>query len=121
MQLSPNKEIFSEFFAPIPESKENLEYFEKKRLASEVICFWNYSLQKAGLLKCQNNVVSENLWTVNMLKGPKDCLNLHGGNFIIYFHHSETKSAPKYLFYWYLKSWHCLLTYWHPMTSILSQ
>ena len=22
--------------------------------------------------------VSEHLWTVNMLKGPKDCLNLHG-------------------------------------------
>ena len=33
MQLSPNKEIFSEFFAPFPESKENLEYFEKKKIS----------------------------------------------------------------------------------------
>ena len=39
--------------------------------------------------------LSEHLWRVNMLKGPKDCLNLHGCIFLIYFDHSEKKSAPK--------------------------
>ena len=49
----------------------------EKRWTSGVICFWNYILQKTGLLKCRKNPVSENLLTVNMLKGPKECLNLH--------------------------------------------
>ena len=38
------------------------------------------------------------LWTVKMLKGPKDCLNLHGSIFVILFGHSETKSAWQILF-----------------------
>ena len=28
---------------------------------------------------------------VNMLKGPKDFLNLHGSTFVIFFDHSEGK------------------------------
>ena len=42
--------------------------------------------------------VSEHLWTVNMLKGPKDCLNLRGSIFVMFFDHSERKSAPKIMF-----------------------
>ena len=95
MQFSPNKEIFSQFFSAFSESTGNLEYFEQKRWASETISFWSYRFQKSGLLKCQNNPMSENLWTVNMLKGLKDCLNLHGGNFVIFFDHSETKIGSK--------------------------
>ena len=44
------------------------------------------------------NPVSENFWTVNMLKGSKNCVNLHGSIFAIFFDHSETKSARKALF-----------------------
>ena len=33
-----------------------------------------------------------------MLKGPKDSLNLHGTIFVIFFDHSESKSARKALF-----------------------
>ena len=29
--------------------------------------------------------MSEHLYTVNMLKGPNDCLNLHGSIFVIFF------------------------------------
>ena len=29
--------------------------------------------------------VSEHFWTVNMLKGSKDCLNQHGTIFLIFF------------------------------------
>ena len=47
----------------------------------------NHRLQKAWLLKCLKSPVSENLWTVNMLKGPKHCLNLHGSNSVIFFEH----------------------------------
>ena len=42
--------------------------------------------------------MSEHLWKVNMLNGPKDCLNLQGSIFVIFFDHSEMKSAPKILF-----------------------
>ena len=38
----------------------------KKRETLEVICFSNYRLQKAGLLKCLKSSVTEHLWTVNM-------------------------------------------------------
>ena len=44
------------------------------------------------------NPLSEHLWTVNMLNGPKHCLNPHGSIFVIVFDHSETKSAPKNYF-----------------------
>ena len=42
--------------------------------------------------------MSEHLWTVNMLKDPIDCLNLHGCIFIMFFDHSEMKSAQKIMF-----------------------
>ena len=42
--------------------------------------------------------VSEQLWTVNMLKGPKDCLNLQGSIFVKFFDHSERKSDPEAIF-----------------------
>ena len=45
----------------------------------------NYRLQKAWLLKYIKSHESEHLWTVNMLKGPKHCLNLHGSSFVIFF------------------------------------
>ena len=77
--------------------------------------------KKRSYLNAQKATLSEHLWTVNILKGPNQLLNLHGSICVIFFDHSERKSAPKTLFYKYLKSWDCLLTYWHPMRSILSQ
>ena len=47
--------------------------------------FWNYKLQKAEFFKCPKRPMSEHLWRVKMLKGPKDCLNLHGTIFLIFF------------------------------------
>ena len=70
----------------------------KKNMNLTVISFWTYRLQKAGLLKCLKSPVSEHLWTVNMLKGPKHCINLKGSIFVIFFDHSERKSARKTLF-----------------------
>ena len=58
----------------------------------------NYRLENAELLKCPKNSVSEHIWTVNMLKGPKHCLNINGSIFVIFFDHSEKKSAPNILF-----------------------
>ena len=37
-------------------------------------------------------------WTVNILKGPTHCLNLHGSIFVIFIVQSETKSAQQILF-----------------------
>ena len=50
--------------------------------------------KKRSYLKAQKNPVSEHLWTVNTLKGPKHCLNLHRSIFVIFFDHSLRKSAP---------------------------
>ena len=49
--------------------------------------------KKWSYLKAQKPV-SEYLWTVNMLKGMKHCLKLHGSIFVIFFDHSQGKSAP---------------------------
>ena len=50
------------------------------------------------LLNCLKSRVSEHLWRVNMLKSPKDSLNLHSSIFVKFFDHPEKKSAQKYLF-----------------------
>ena len=67
----------------------------KKRWPLEVIWFWNYRLQIAGLLKSLKSPVSEHLWRVNMLKGPKHYLNRHGSFFAIFLDPSKRKSARK--------------------------
>ena len=74
-----------------------------------MISYWNYRLEKSDLLKSPKKPVSENLLTVNILKGPKHCLNLHGSIFVIFFDNSQTKSDPSTLFYKYLKAWDSLL------------
>ena len=38
--------------------------------------------------------MSKHLWTVNMLKGPKNCLNPDGSIFVTFFDHFENKSGP---------------------------
>ena len=59
-----------------------------------MISYWNYRLEKTELLKSPKNPVSEHLWTVNMLKGPKHCLNLHGSVFVIFFDLLSKKISP---------------------------
>ena len=88
--ISKWKNIFSIFFC-ISEIYIKFGILSKRRWASDIICFQNYRLQKAGLLKWLKCPVSEHLWTVNMLKGPKHCLNLHSSIFAIYFDHCEGK------------------------------
>ena len=90
--FSKSKKNFS-IFSAIPELAYNLEYFERKKMSLRG------RLQKPMLLKCRVSGVSEHLWTLNMLKRPKHCINLHGSIFLIFFDHSERKSALKILFY----------------------
>ena len=71
----------------------------KKGSASYAIFFWDYRLQKERLLKYLKSPLSEHLWAVNILKGPKDCLSLNGSFFVMFFDPSDKKSAPKVLFY----------------------
>ena len=59
--------------------------------------FWNYRLEKAGLIKCIKSSLLENLRTVNALIGPKHCLNQHGRGFIIFFDDFERKLVRKIL------------------------
>ena len=75
MQLSRNREIFSEFFSPSFWNLHKILNTLKKIWFSEVICFWHYWLQKAELLKCLKIPVSGHFWVVKTLKPPKQCLN----------------------------------------------
>ena len=62
--------------------------------ASQVISYWNFRLERGELLKSKKKSVSEHLWTVNMLKSSKRCLNLHSSVFLKLFDQTQKKSAP---------------------------
>ena len=105
--ISKYKSIFSIFFC-ISEIYINLEYFDKKRWSSVLICVWHYRasdatclrncrLEKVGLLKCLKSPELEHLWNVNMLKRPKYCLNPIGRILVFLFDYSGRKSAKKIL------------------------
>ena len=96
--ISKSKNFFRIFFC-ISGIYIKVGILWKKRWRSDVICFWSFILQKPKLPKCLKSHVSEHLWTVNILKGPKYCLNPHGSIFFIFFDHSERKSARKNLIY----------------------
>ena len=81
--------------------------------------FWTYVLRKTWLGKCLKSHVSENASTSNMVNGPKHFSNLNGNTLTIFIDHCEGNSIGKSLSEWYSKYWHCLLTHWLPMTSIL--
>ena len=91
------KNIFWSFFS-IYGIYIGFELLQKKRWASQAISFWNYRLEKVRFLKCLKSLVSEHLWTVNMLKGPKYYLILYGSIFVIFFDNSEMKAARNILF-----------------------
>ena len=93
----PYRKVFSEFFPHIP-NLYKISNTLKKRWASDMICFWNDRLQKAGLLKSLKSPVLKYLWTVNISEGPKHCLNLHRSVFVVFFDHSQKNSARKTLF-----------------------
>ena len=75
-----------------------MEDFEEKdepqRLFVSEIIDW----KKTGLLKCPKSLMSEHICTVNMLKVPKHCINVHGSIFVIFFEDLEGKTARKTLF-----------------------
>ena len=79
----------------------------------------NYGISKTWLKNSLDSTVSEPPSTANMLMGAKHLWNPHDSNFIIFFHHSEVKWFAKYLPYWNLKSYGCLLTHWMLMTRIM--
>ena len=54
-------------------------------MSLEACLFLKLYNTKRGLLKSPTSPVSEHLWKVNMLKGAKHCINLHGNIFVIFF------------------------------------
>ena len=91
--ISISKTIFWIFFSV---SGTYLKFWiiSKKSWASELIFYWNYKLETADLLKSTKNRISQDFLTVNMLKGPKHCLNLHGSVFVIFFDLLSKKISP---------------------------
>ena len=62
----------------------------------------------------------KNCLRVNMLKCSKYCWNIHVSSFVKFFSQCERTSVHKILSKKYLKTRDNFLTYWLPMTSILS-
>ena len=79
MQLPNQQKSFPECFAPFLKSTSNFLIFSKKRWPSQLLYSWNYRLSITWLDKYLKSPVSEHRFSVNMLKDPKGCWNLHGG------------------------------------------
>ena len=94
-----------------------LNIFEKKVIVIanvfarlQTVKTWvDYSLKSAFL---------EHPLAVKILMGHKHLWNMHERTFIRFFDQSEVKWLWKYLPYWTLKSYGCLLTHWLAMASI---
>ena len=99
MLLSQNQEIFSLFFFFLHFQNLNkiCDTF-KQKMSLTVICFWNCRQQKAGLPKCLKIPMSEYLSTVNTLRCPKDCFNLHGNIFLIFLIALKRNQPQKFCF-----------------------
>ena len=50
----------------------------------------HYGLRKTWLDKCLKSLVLEDLWTDNMVNGPKHLLNLNGSTFTIFIDYCES-------------------------------
>ena len=69
-----NPILFLHFFVPFSNLHQISNILKKKDEPHTLqMYFRNYALQKAWLFKCLRRAVSEHLWTVNMLKRPKNC------------------------------------------------
>ena len=84
MLLAPNQKTFAQFFSASPESTKNLKYFEKKDEHPRLFVSEIIDCKKRGYLN-RKRQMSEHLFTVNMLRDPKYCINLHGSVFVIFF------------------------------------
>ena len=111
-------------------------YVRKKNFSPHfLIQFWNLNqilnilkkkddpqslcVPKMWLDKSLKTSVSEHRFTINMVKGTKECRNLYWGTFIQISHYYESNGAGKCLFYWYLKFYDRLLIDSLLMTRIL--
>ena len=87
---------FSSVFCCIYQIYINFGILWTNRSGSQAICFWYERLQKVGFLKCLKSPSSKHLWAVNMLKGPRDCVDLHCSIFVIFFITLKKKISSKY-------------------------
>ena len=112
-----NKKDFLNFMFHWWNLHQILNIFQKKMIVIAYL-FSKLKTVKTWVDQSVKSVVSEHRLAVNILKGSKHLWNLRESVFIIFFDHSERKWLGKYLPYWTLKSWRCLLTHWLPMRSI---
>ena len=110
-----NKKHFLKFLFRLWNLHQIFNIFKKKIIVIANL-FPRLQTAKAWVDHSLKSAVSEHHLA---LKSPKHLWNLYRSTFIIFFDHSVSKWFAKYLPYWILKSWGCLLIHWLPMTSIL--
>ena len=118
MQLPQKQKYFSEFSVKYLKSRLNFEHF-KENMTLTAFVFPKLWILKTWLDKCLKSPVPENPLPRTIVNVRKHCWNLHHSNFIIFIHHCQGNWVGKGPSYWHVKSWHCLLTHWLPMKSIL--
>ena len=91
----------------------------KKKMTLLDFVFPKLRTPKTWLDKTLKSPVSEEALTSNMVTVSKHCWNLHHSTFIIFIDHCQGNWVGKSLSYWHAKFWHCLLTHWLSMKSIL--
>ena len=72
MQLSHKQKHFPQFLFPFLEFRLNFEYFEKKMTFIDFV-FPKLRTAKTWLDKFLKSLVSEDLWTNNIVNGSKHC------------------------------------------------
>ena len=118
MQLSQKQKPFSQFFAIFLKSGLTSEIL-KTKINLKAFVFPKLQTPKTWLDKCLNIPVSENTLTINMVKVPKHCWNLHHRPCFKLIDHCQVNWVGKSLSYWHENPWDCLLTHWLLMRSIL--
>ena len=78
------KKSFLNFFLHFQDLHKILNAFKKQVQPERWFLSKIIAWKKRSYLSAQKATVSEHLWTVNMLKGPKHCLNMDGSIFVMF-------------------------------------
>ena len=113
-----NEKLFLSFFVPFMESISDLKHFQKKKIVIANL-FWILETVKDLVRPESKKHRFRTSFNCEYVKGSQTLVKSSWEYFYQYFHQSMWKWLGKYLPYWSLKSYGCLLTHWLAITSIL--
>ena len=118
MQLSKKQKTFAQFLAQFLKFILNFKYLKQSMTLIDFV-FPKLRTSKTSSDKRLRSPVLEDLSTSNLINVLNHCCVLRQSIFIMFIDHCQVRWAGESLFFWYSKSWDCLLSNWLPMKSIL--